>query len=50
MCCFVVAAVIFGRVLDGMSVVQAVEATSTNSRDRPTVDVTITNCGVLADS
>ena len=38
--------VIFGRVLDGIPVVKAIESLGTGS-GRPSMTVTIVNCGVL---
>ncbi|NXV08676.1 PPIB isomerase, partial [Cettia cetti] len=39
--------VVFGKVLEGMDVVQKVESTKTDSRDKPLKDVTITDCGTI---
>ncbi|XP_055610868.1 peptidyl-prolyl cis-trans isomerase 5 [Uranotaenia lowii] len=39
--------VVFGKVIEGMSVVRKIESTSTDGRDRPTQDVEITNSGSL---
>lgn len=38
--------VVFGEVLDGMDVVRLIEATKTNSRDKPVKDVTIVDAGI----
>jgi len=40
--------VVFGKVIEGMSVVRKVEKTKTDSRDKPEKDVTISNCGHIA--
>lgn len=40
----------FGRVLDGMDVVKAIETTRTGPGDRPVEDVVIAEAGVLLDS
>ena len=37
----------FGKVLDGMSVVRKIERTPTDARDKPEADVIVTSCGVL---
>ena len=37
----------FGKVLDGMDVVTAIEHTETDTRDRPRSDVVVTDAGVL---
>lgn len=37
--------VVFGKVVEGMDVVQKIEATKTNSRDKPEEPVFIANCG-----
>ncbi|CAF0811548.1 unnamed protein product [Didymodactylos carnosus] len=39
--------VVFGKVLEGMSVVHAIEKTKTGSFDRPQSDVVIVDCGVI---
>lgn len=39
--------VVFGYVVDGMDVVRKVEATKTNSRDKPVKPVTIADAGIL---
>ncbi|XP_069112664.1 peptidyl-prolyl cis-trans isomerase B-like [Argopecten irradians] len=39
--------VVFGKVLDGMNVVRAIEAQSTDSYDRPLSDAVISDCGVM---
>jgi len=39
--------VVFGKVLAGMKVVRQIENQSTDSRDKPTKDVVITDCGEL---
>eukprot|EP00735_Rhodelphis_limneticus_P004429 TRINITY_DN16015_c0_g1::TRINITY_DN16015_c0_g1_i1::g.3753::m.3753 TRINITY_DN16015_c0_g1::TRINITY_DN16015_c0_g1_i1::g.3753 ORF type:complete len:204 (+),score=5.23,sp/P0C1H9/PPIB1_RHIO9/64.68/3e-89,Pro_isomerase/PF00160.16/3.5e-48,ComC/PF03047.9/0.48,ComC/PF03047.9/5.4e+02 TRINITY_DN16015_c0_g1_i1:104-715(+) len=41
--------VVFGRVVEGMDIIETVENTSTDSRDRPVNDVVIANCGLLSD-
>lgn len=40
--------VVFGKVLEGMSVVRKIEASKTDGRDRPVEDAVIADCGVLA--
>uniref|UniRef100_A0A4D5RHU2 Peptidyl-prolyl cis-trans isomerase n=1 Tax=Ixodes scapularis TaxID=6945 RepID=A0A4D5RHU2_IXOSC len=40
--------VVFGKVVKGMDVVRKVEKVQTNSRDKPTKEVKIVDCGVLA--
>ncbi|XP_069681677.1 peptidyl-prolyl cis-trans isomerase B-like [Periplaneta americana] len=37
--------VVFGKIIKGMDVVRNIEATKTDSRDRPTKDVEIVDCG-----
>ncbi|ETN67998.1 peptidyl-prolyl cis-trans isomerase [Anopheles darlingi] len=39
--------VVFGKVLEGMSVVRKIENTATDGRDRPSNDVVIADCGSL---
>lgn len=39
--------VVFGRVLDGMDVVKAIETTKTGANDKPVEKVVIADCGVL---
>ncbi|XP_035792192.1 peptidyl-prolyl cis-trans isomerase 5-like [Anopheles albimanus] len=39
--------VVFGKVLEGMSVVRKIENTPTDGRDRPSNDVVIADCGSL---
>jgi hypothetical protein len=39
--------VVFGRVLEGLDVIKAVENTATAGRDRPITEVTIESCGEL---
>ncbi|PAA50852.1 hypothetical protein BOX15_Mlig005757g1 [Macrostomum lignano] len=39
--------VVFGKVLEGMSVVRTIETTPTNQNDRPSQDVVIADCGSL---
>lgn len=39
--------VVFGKVVEGMDVVKAIENTKTNGRDRPVAEVEIADCGVL---
>ncbi|KAJ3129842.1 Peptidyl-prolyl cis-trans isomerase B [Nowakowskiella sp. JEL0407] len=39
--------VVFGKVIEGMEVVEKIEKTPTNAGDRPTVDVVIADCGEL---
>jgi len=39
--------VIFGKILEGMSVVRKIENTKTGSGDKPVEDVVIADCGVL---
>ncbi|EEC14489.1 peptidyl-prolyl cis-trans isomerase, putative, partial [Ixodes scapularis] len=39
--------VVFGKVVKGMDVVRKVEKVQTNSRDKPTKEVKIVDCGVL---
>ncbi|XP_057308284.1 peptidyl-prolyl cis-trans isomerase B-like [Hydractinia symbiolongicarpus] len=39
--------VVFGKVIEGMDVVRAVEKVKTNDRDQPTKDVVIADCGAL---
>jgi len=39
--------VVFGKVLQGMGVVRAIEKTSTSNRDKPLEDVVISDCGIL---
>ena len=38
--------VVFGKVVDGMDVVQAVEKVDTDNNDKPKQDVVIEKCGV----
>lgn len=40
--------VVFGEVIDGMSVVKRIEATRTGAGDRPLNEVVITRCGQLS--
>ncbi|KDO20890.1 hypothetical protein SPRG_14121 [Saprolegnia parasitica CBS 223.65] len=40
--------VVFGRVLDGMDVVKAIESTATDKGDKPISPVLIADCGVLS--
>lgn len=40
--------VVFGKVLEGMEIVREIEATKTDSRDRPAADVEIADSGVIA--
>lgn len=40
--------VVFGKILEGMSVVRKIEASKTDGRDRPVEDVVIADCGILA--
>lgn len=39
--------VVFGQVVDGMSVVKAIENTQTDSSDRPTSKVVVKDCGMV---
>jgi len=39
--------VVFGKVIEGQDVVQTVEQSKTDSRDRPQADVVIAECGVI---
>ncbi|XP_002126830.3 peptidyl-prolyl cis-trans isomerase B-like [Ciona intestinalis] len=39
--------VVFGKIVDGMDVVKAIEATQTGAQDRPVKDVVIADCGKL---
>ncbi|KAH9515266.1 hypothetical protein Btru_014027 [Bulinus truncatus] len=39
--------VVFGKVVKGMNVIRKIENTSTDSRDKPSKDVVIVDCGVL---
>ena len=39
--------VVFGRVLEGRSIIDAVNSTKTGRGDRPVVPVVIADCGVL---
>jgi len=39
--------VVFGKVIKGMSVVKKIEASKTDSRDKPDKEVKIADCGVL---
>ena len=39
--------VVFGKITGGMDIVQKIEETPTNFRDRPKLDVKIANCGAL---
>ncbi|KAL7752753.1 Peptidyl-prolyl cis-trans isomerase B [Sorochytrium milnesiophthora] len=41
--------VVFGKVIDGQKIVRTIETTKTASGDRPTVDVTIADCGEIKD-
>ena len=40
--------VVFGQVVDGMSVVKQIENTRTGAGDRPTTDVIIRDCGMIS--
>ncbi|CAG9860351.1 unnamed protein product [Phyllotreta striolata] len=40
--------VVFGKIVKGMDVVRKIEATDTDSRDKPSKDVVIADCGVEA--
>jgi peptidyl-prolyl cis-trans isomerase B (cyclophilin B) len=40
--------VVFGKVVEGLDVVQKIEKTKTDYRDRPTVEVTIADSGILS--
>lgn len=37
--------VVFGKIIDGMSVVRKIESTKTDGRDKPAQDVVIVDCG-----
>lgn len=37
--------VVFGKIISGMDVIRKIEATKTDGRDKPELDVTIVNCG-----
>lgn len=39
--------VVFGQVIDGMSVVKQIENTKTNASDKPTTSVVIRDCGMV---
>ncbi|XP_060559970.1 peptidyl-prolyl cis-trans isomerase B-like [Ruditapes philippinarum] len=39
--------VVFGKILEGMSVVRKIEGTSTGAQDKPKKDVVIADCGVI---
>ncbi|KAJ6636390.1 Peptidyl-prolyl cis-trans isomerase B [Pseudolycoriella hygida] len=39
--------VVFGKILSGMNVVRKIESTATDSRDKPTKDVVIADCGSI---
>ena len=39
--------VVFGKITEGMDLVQKIEATQTNFRDKPTLDVRIADCGAV---
>lgn len=39
--------VVFGKILEGMDVVRKIEATKTDTRDKPLKDVVISDCGTL---
>lgn len=39
--------VVFGHVIDGEDVVTKIESQRTDAKNRPLVEVTITNCGEL---
>lgn len=39
--------VVFGKVLEGMSVVRKIESSKTDGRDRPSKDVVIADCGSI---
>jgi hypothetical protein len=41
--------VVFGRLVEGMSVLDAMEATPTGARDRPARDIRVTDCGIVAE-
>lgn len=41
--------VVFGKVVEGMDVVQKIERTRTDAGDRPLQPVTIGDCGALND-
>lgn len=38
---------LFGRVLEGMDVMRKIEATPTGARDKPRVEVKVTDSGLL---
>ena len=42
--------VVFGRVVEGMEVVKAMEGTETGASDKPTKDVVIADCGMLEEA
>lgn len=37
--------VVFGKIIKGMDVVRKIEATETDSRDKPSKDIIIADCG-----
>lgn len=39
--------VVFGKIVSGMDVVRKIEALKTDSRDKPSEDVVIANCGSI---
>jgi len=39
--------VVFGKIINGMKVVRAIESSKTDGRDKPVEDVVIVDCGVL---
>lgn len=39
--------VVFGKIVSGMKVVRKIEALATDSRDKPTKDVVIADCGSI---
>jgi len=39
--------VVFGKIIDGMSVVRKIESSKADSRDKPEKDVVIADCGVI---
>lgn len=39
--------VVFGKVVEGMPIIRAIEDVETDKQDHPTTDITVTNCGEI---